>query len=64
MEGFDEMVVSFGSDAPYLQEMGKVVLMGPGSIQNAHRPDERILVSEITRAFENYCVVAMRLLAE
>ncbi len=64
VEGFDETVVSFGSDAPYLQEMGKVVLMGPGSIQNAHRPDERILVSEIARAFDNYCVVAERLLTE
>jgi len=64
VDGIDETVVSFGSDAPYLQELGKVVLMGPGSIQNAHRPDERILASEITRAFENYCVVAVQLLTE
>ncbi|HUV12261.1 MAG TPA: M20/M25/M40 family metallo-hydrolase [Acidobacteriota bacterium] len=64
VEGIDETVVSFGSDAPYLQELGKVVLMGPGSIQNAHRPDETIQVPEITRASENYCAVAMQLLTE
>jgi acetylornithine deacetylase len=62
VEGIDETVVSFGSDAPYLQKLGKVVLMGPGLIQDAHRPDERIQLAEITRAFENYCVVAERLL--
>lgn len=64
MDGFDETVVAFGSDAPYLQDLGEVIMVGPGSIQNAHRPDERICATEITRAVEAYCDLAERLLAE
>ncbi len=36
VEGFETMVASFGSDAPYLGNLGKPLLIGPGSILDAH----------------------------
>jgi len=40
--GFETMVASFGSDAPYLDNLGKPLLIGPGSILDAHTPNEKI----------------------
>jgi acetylornithine deacetylase len=52
--GFDTSVASFGSDAPYLKPLGKVVMLGPGSIEHAHSADEQISVSQLTAARELY----------
>jgi acetylornithine deacetylase len=33
--------IAFGTEAPYLQQLGMdVVVLGPGSIDVAHQPDE------------------------
>ena len=41
-------VVPFGSDAGHFQEAGiPTVLFGPGSIEQAHKPDEFIAISQI-----------------
>jgi acetylornithine deacetylase len=42
VEGFETMVASFGSDAPYLTNLGKPLLIGPGSILDAHTAHEKI----------------------
>ena len=42
VEGFETMVASFGSDAPYLSNLGKPLLIGPGSILDAHTSQEKI----------------------
>jgi acetylornithine deacetylase len=52
--GVDTTVVSFGSDAPYLQSLGKVVMLGPGSIEYAHGPDEQITVNQLVSARDQY----------
>ena len=46
--------VSFGSDAPQLNNFSHKILCGPGSILVAHRPDEHIRLSDIDTAVENY----------
>ena len=54
LEGFPVKPVAFGSDAPQLTNFGKKILCGPGSILVAHRPEEHILLSDLTKATENY----------
>jgi acetylornithine deacetylase len=60
--GFPTCVVSFGSDAPYLSPVGKVLMLGPGSIQYAHRPDEQVSVSELTSGAALYMDLVRSLL--
>ncbi|MEE4117565.1 MAG: acetylornithine deacetylase [Paracoccaceae bacterium] len=44
-------LVSFGTEAGLFQEIGlDAVVCGPGSIEQAHKPDEWIAVSELERA--------------
>ena len=47
VEGFETMVASFGSDAPYLGNLGKPLLIGPGSILDAHTANEKISRQEM-----------------
>jgi acetylornithine deacetylase len=47
VEGFETMVASFGSDAPYLSNLGKPLLIGPGSILDAHTVHEKISRQEM-----------------
>jgi acetylornithine deacetylase len=43
-------VVPFGTDAGYIQQIGiETVVFGPGSIEQAHRPDEFIQIRELER---------------
>jgi len=42
VDGFPTTVVSFGSDVPHLENLGKRLLVGPGSILDAHSADEKI----------------------
>ena len=45
--------VAFATEAPFLQSMGmQTVVMGPGSIDQAHQPDEFIDCSQIEPAIE------------
>jgi len=52
--------VSFGTDIPYLKGFGKPLLVGPGSIHDAHTAGERIAKREVLEAVELY----RRLVAE
>ena len=47
VDGFETMVASFGSDAPYLGNLGKPLLIGPGSILDAHTAHEKISRQEM-----------------
>jgi len=47
VDGFETTVVSFGSDAPHLTKMGKRLLIGPGSILDAHTAGEKISKREL-----------------
>ena len=49
LTGDDEFsVVAFGTDAGYFQQAGiETVVFGPGSIEQAHKPDEYIEISQL-----------------
>jgi acetylornithine deacetylase len=62
--GFAECVVGFTTDVPHLSNWGRPLLLGPGSIHDAHTPRERIAKAELERGVELYVQLARRLLAE
>lgn len=55
--GFEHTIVSFGSDAPFLTGMGRVVMCGPGSIRYAHAGDEQISIEDRMDGIEVYCKI-------
>jgi acetylornithine deacetylase len=59
--GFDDCVVRFTTDVPYLSNWGKPLLLGPGSILDAHTDHERIAKHELERAVELYVSLAKKL---
>jgi len=64
VRGFEETVVRFTTDIPYLSKWGKAILLGPGSILDAHTDHERISKRELEKAVDLYVQVAQRLLKE
>ncbi|HEY0384580.1 MAG TPA: hypothetical protein VGC64_01150, partial [Pyrinomonadaceae bacterium] len=54
VDGFEQEVVRFTTDLPYLKNWGTPLLLGPGSILDAHTPHERIAKRELKRAVELY----------
>lgn len=50
VEGFESGIVSYGSDAPMLGNLGKRLLYGPGSILTAHTENEHVKISDLNRA--------------
>ena len=57
VEGFESMVVNYGTDIPNLNSTvkgQKRYLYGPGSILVAHGKDEGLTVGELVGAVENY----------
>jgi len=62
VEGLDTCVVSFGSDIPYLNHLGKCLQIGPGSILDAHTKDEKVKVKDLLRSISIYKDIVYRLL--
>lgn len=56
-------VVSFACDLPLLFGWGQPILVGPGSIADAHAADEKVRLEEVERAVDVYVELARRLLA-
>jgi acetylornithine deacetylase len=56
-EGFEQTVVRFTTDVPYLKNWGTPMLLGPGSILVAHTEDERISKRELENAVELYVML-------
>ena len=63
VEGFETMVASFGSDAPYLGNLGKPLLIGPGSILDAHTAYEKISRKEMIEGAAIYERLVKKLLS-
>jgi acetylornithine deacetylase len=61
--GFETDVVAFSTDIPHLSRWGTPLLLGPGSILDAHIPGERVAVTELERGVELYHRLAGVLLA-
>lgn len=62
VDGFPDTVVSFGSDVPYLKNLGRPLLVGPGSILDAHSAHEKILKAELEEGIDLYDRLTRRLL--
>lgn len=62
VEGFEREVVRFTTDIPYLSSWGKPLLLGPGSILDAHTDGERVSKRELEEAVELYMRLAKSLL--
>ena len=53
LSGFHSESVAFATEAPFLQAMGmQTIVMGPGSIDQAHQPNEYIEQSQIEPAIK------------
>jgi acetylornithine deacetylase len=48
LTGYTAGAVAFGTEGPYMNQMGmQTVIMGPGSIDQAHQPDEFLALDQI-----------------
>lgn len=63
VNGFAQAVVRFTTDIPYLTNWGAPLLLGPGSILDAHTSHERLAKHELTEAVELYVRLVRALLA-
>ncbi|MCF7802770.1 MAG: M20/M25/M40 family metallo-hydrolase [Candidatus Marinimicrobia bacterium] len=52
--GYENEIVAFSTDIPFLGNWGTPLLLGPGSIHDAHTQEEKIEKSEILEAVEKY----------
>jgi acetylornithine deacetylase len=60
--GFEQCVLRFTTDIPYLSGWGQPLLLGPGSILKAHTDDECVSKQELSEAVTLYAELARRLL--
>ena len=63
VEGFEREVVRFTTDIPYLNSWGKPLLIGPGSILDAHTDGERVSKRELEESVELYAQLVKTLFA-
>jgi acetylornithine deacetylase len=63
VEGFAQDVVRFTTDIPHLTNWGTPLLLGPGSILDAHTARERVARADLAEAVELYARLARTLLA-
>jgi len=61
--GFKQCVVRFTTDIPYLSRWGTPLLLGPGSILNAHTDHEFVEKQQLTEAVDLYVRLVRMLLA-
>jgi acetylornithine deacetylase len=60
---FEQCVVRFTTDIPYLSHWGQPLLLGPGSIRQAHSDGEYVSKQELSEAVNRYVELTRRLLA-
>jgi len=61
LEGLETAVLNFTTDIPFLDRWGTPLLLGPGSVTQAHTADESVEIAELLRATELYVDLAQRL---
>jgi acetylornithine deacetylase len=64
VEGFAQEVVRFTTDVPYLSNWGTPLLIGPGSILDAHTDGERVSKRELEESVELYARLVRTLLSQ
>jgi acetylornithine deacetylase len=60
-DGAASTIVAFNTDVPHLRSLGEPLLFGPGSILDAHGPNERIGKKELLDSVETYVKTVMEL---
>ena len=63
VEGFESCIVRFTTDIPHLTNWGTPLLLGPGSILDAHTNHERVAKRELFEAVDLYVHLVRTLLA-
>ncbi|HUF46945.1 MAG TPA: M20/M25/M40 family metallo-hydrolase, partial [Vicinamibacterales bacterium] len=61
--GFETEVFSFTTDIPLLDRWGEPLLLGPGSVTEAHTTDESVPIADLHRATDLYVTLARELLS-
>jgi acetylornithine deacetylase len=64
LPGFDTAVFPYTTDVPFLTRWGVPLLLGPGSIHDAHTADEHVSIDQLHTAVALYSRVAQQLLGE
>jgi len=64
VDDFEQCVVRFTTDIPYLSQWGTPLLLGPGSILNAHTDHEFVEKRELISAVDLYAQLVRELLAK
>ena len=59
--GAPSNIVAFNTDVPWLSNLGKPLLFGPGSILDAHGANEKIGKRELLEAVETYAETVLKL---
>ena len=62
LDGVEQTIVRFTTDIPYLTNWGTPLLIGPGSILDAHTEHERVEKKELLEAVDIYVQLAKKLL--
>jgi acetylornithine deacetylase len=61
LNGFEPMLARFTTDIPYLSNWGEPLLIGPGSILDAHTDTECVRKSDLLQAVEIYVQLVRKL---
>jgi acetylornithine deacetylase len=62
LEGFDPCVVRYTTDAPHLSRWGSALVLGPGTILEAHTEREKVSKAQLLAAVETFGRLARTLL--
>ena len=61
MTGHRAQAVAFATEAPFLQQLGmETLVLGPGSIDQAHQPDEYLALSQVQPMVDVLCGLIRR----
>lgn len=61
LDGFEQMIARFTTDIPYLSNWGKPLLIGPGSILDAHTDGEKVRKNDLLTAVDLYVGIVKQL---
>jgi acetylornithine deacetylase len=64
LEGYETQMVAFTTDLPSLTNWGRPLLIGPGSIHEAHTEGEKVPKAELLKAVEIYVKLVHELIAQ
>ena len=60
--GYETGVANFNTDASFLKQVGRILLVGPGDIEVAHSEHEHITIDELERGIDLYVRLGRELL--